>query len=75
VVTDEARGADYYEGACAGGAARACGALAWTFDQGRGRAEDLARALELYTKACEAGDARSCEALGWAHAKARGRVE
>jgi TPR repeat protein len=58
--------------ACAAGEGRACTALGWIHESGKGVAVDLARAAALYKKGCEKEDKSGCARFAWLQARGEG---
>ena len=57
---------------CSAGEGRACTALGWIQEEGKGVPADVAKAAALYKKACDKGDKSGCARFGWLQARGEG---
>jgi TPR repeat protein len=57
---------------CSAGEGRACTALGWIQEEGKGVPADVAKAAALYKKACDKGDKSGCARFAWLQARGEG---
>jgi TPR repeat protein len=60
---------------CGGGEGRACTALGWIHESGKGVTADTAKAAALYKQGCEKGDKSGCARHGWLQARGEGMAK
>ena len=60
------------DSACTGGEGRACSALGWIHESGKGVPADAARAAAFYKRGCDKTDKPGCARFAWLQARGEG---